>query len=127
MSQYADTFLKRFYNNLHLMSEDDMPSDDLIEKLKAALGQQAVLTRADAAEGAVGGRSARGVPAVLPRPASTAGVSAARKLCHAAGEAVVPWGGKTGLVDGAEANRHIALSLERRHRIEEIDEAACTM
>lgn len=104
-----------------------MPSDDLIEKLKAALGPQAVLTGADAAEKTVGGWSALGVPAVVLRPASTEEVSAALKLCHAAGEPVVPWGGKTGLVEGGEANGHIALSLERMNRIEEIDEAGCTM
>lgn len=104
-----------------------MPSDDLIEKLKAALGPQAVLTGAEAAEKAVGGWSALGVPAVVLRPASTEEVSLALKLCHAAGEAVVPWGGRTGLVEGGEASGHIALSLERMNRIEEIDEAGCTM
>lgn len=104
-----------------------MASDDLISKLKAALGAQGVLTGADAAEKAQGGWSKLGVPAAVLRPATTEEVSAALKLCHAAGEGVVPWGGKTGLVEGGEADGHIALSLERMNKIEEIDEAGGTI
>ncbi|MBX3493832.1 MAG: FAD-binding oxidoreductase, partial [Parvibaculum sp.] len=80
-----------------------MASDDLIAKLKAALGDQGVLTGKDAEEKAQGGWSKLGVPAAVLRPASTEEVSKALKLCHAAGEGVVPWGGKTGLVEGGEA------------------------
>lgn len=104
-----------------------MASDDLIKKLKAALGAEGVLTGQDAAEKAQGGWSRLGVPVAVLRPANTDEVSAALKLCHAAGEGVVPWGGKTGLVEGGEADGHIALSLERMNRIEEIDEAGGTM
>ncbi|MBO6633987.1 FAD-binding oxidoreductase [Parvibaculum sp.] len=104
-----------------------MASDDLIKKLKAALGDAGVLTGKDAEEKAVGGWSKLGVPAAVLRPASTEEVSAALKLCHAAGEAVVPWGGKTGLVEGGEADGHIALSLERMNRIEEVDTLGGTM
>lgn len=104
-----------------------MASDDLIKKLRAALGDAGVLTGKDAEEKAVGGWSKLGVPAAVLRPASTEEVSAALKLCHAAGEAVVPWGGKTGLVEGGEADGHIALSLERMNRIEEIDALGGTM
>ncbi|MEP5369943.1 FAD-binding oxidoreductase [Parvibaculum sp.] len=104
-----------------------MASDDLIKKLKAALGDAGVLTGKDAEEKAVGGWSKLGIPAAVLRPASTEEVSAALKLCHAAGEAVVPWGGKTGLVEGGEADGHIALSLERMNRIEEIDALGGTM
>jgi FAD/FMN-containing dehydrogenase len=95
--------------------------DDLIAKLKAALGPNGVLTGAEAAEKATGGWSKLGTPKVVLRPASTEEVSAALKLCHAAGEGVVPWGGKTGLVEGGEADGHIALSLDRMNKIEEID------
>lgn len=104
-----------------------MASDDLIKKLKAALGDAGVLTGKDAEEKAAGGWSKLGVPAAVLRPATTEEVSAALKLCHAAGEGVVPWGGKTGLVEGGEADGHIALSLERMNRIEEIDEAGGTI
>ncbi len=104
-----------------------MASDDLIKKLKAALGDAGVLTGKDAEEKAVGGWSKLGIPAAVLRPASTEEVSAALKLCHAAGEGVVPWGGKTGLVEGGEADGHIALSLERMNRIEEVDTLGGTM
>src|SRR5208337_2228006 len=38
-----------------------------------------------------------------------------------------PWGGKTGLVEGANADGAFALSLERMNRIESIDPAGGTM
>ena len=104
-----------------------MASDDLIAKLKAALGDQGVLTGKDAEEKAQGGWSKLGVPAAVLRPASTEEVSKALKICHTAGEGVVPWGGKTGLVEGGEAQGHIALSLERMNKIEEIDATGGTM
>ena len=100
--------------------------DDLIAKLKVALGPSAVLEGAEAAEKAQGGWSKLGTPRVVLRPASTEDVSKALALCHAAGEGVVPWGGKTGLVEGGEAEGHIALSLDRMNKIEEIDVAAGT-
>jgi FAD/FMN-containing dehydrogenase len=40
---------------------------------------------------------------------------------------VVPWGGRTGLVDGCQAEGAVALSLERMNAVEEIDAAASTM
>lgn len=104
-----------------------MASDDLIKKLKAALGDAGVLTGKDAEEKAVGGWSKLGIPAAVLRPASTEEVSKALKLCHAAGEGVVPWGGKTGLVEGGEADGHVALSLERMNKIEAIDTLGGTM
>jgi FAD/FMN-containing dehydrogenase len=100
--------------------------DDLVAKLKVALGPAGVLEGAAAAEKAQGGWSKLGVPRMVLRPASTAEVSEALSICHAAGEGVVPWGGKTGLVEGGEAEGHIALSLERMNKIEEIDVAAST-
>lgn len=100
--------------------------DDLIAKLKAALGPSAVLEGAEAAERAQGGWSKLGTPRIVLRPGSTEDVSKALALCHAAGEGVVPWGGKTGLVEGGEAEGHIALSLDRMNKIEEIDIAAGT-
>ncbi|MFZ3033162.1 MAG: FAD-binding oxidoreductase [Parvibaculum sp.] len=100
--------------------------DDLIANLKVALGSSGVLEGAAAAEKAQGGWSKLGTPKVVLRPASTDEVSQALKLCHAAGEGVVPWGGKTGLVEGGEAEGHVALSLDRMNKIEEIDVAAGT-
>lgn len=100
--------------------------DDLIAKLKAALGPAGVLEGEDAAAKAQGGWSKLGTPRAVLRPASTEEVSKILKLCHAAGEGVVPWGGKTGLVEGGEADGHLALSLERMNKIEEIDVAGGT-
>ncbi|RJG00039.1 FAD-binding oxidoreductase [Noviherbaspirillum saxi] len=58
----------------------------------------------------------------LVRPASTAEVSAVLAACHAAGVAVVPQGGLTGLVHGADAQAHeVILSLERMNRLEPVD------
>jgi FAD/FMN-containing dehydrogenase len=68
-----------------------------------------------------------GTPLALVKPGSTAEVSAVVRLCHAAGQPVVPWGGKTGLVDGAVADGAVALARERMNRIEEIDPVAATM
>lgn len=100
--------------------------DDLVAKLKVALGSAGVLEGAAAAEKAQGGWSKLGVPRLVLRPTSTAEVSEVLSICHAAGESIVPWGGKTGLVEGGEAEGHIALSLERMNKIEEIDVAAGT-
>ena len=101
-------------------------TDDLIAKLKAAFAPGTVLEGTEAAEKAQGGWSKLGNPRAVLRPASTAEVSQMLKLAHAAGEPVVPWGGKTGLVEGGEADGHIALSLDRMNRIEEIDIAGGT-
>ena len=58
----------------------------------------------------------------LARPDSTAQVSAVLKACHAAGQVVVPQGGISGLVRGADTQPDVlVLSTERMRRIEEID------
>jgi FAD/FMN-containing dehydrogenase len=60
--------------------------------------------------------------AVLLRPASTAQVSAALKLCHAARQPVIVHAGLTGLVHGTDTSASdVVLSLERMRRIESID------
>jgi FAD/FMN-containing dehydrogenase len=67
-------------------------------------------------------------PKALIRPRSTAEVSTALRLCHTAGQAVVPQGGLTGLAGGATPRRgDIVVSLERMAGIEEIDKVAATM
>lgn len=59
---------------------------------------------------------------LLLRPATTAEVSAALKLCHGAGQSVVVHAGLTGLVHGTDTTpSDIVLSLERLRRIESID------
>ena len=58
----------------------------------------------------------------IVRPGSTGQVSRVLAACHAAGQAVVPMGGLTGLVRGCVAGPgEIGLSLERMHRVESVD------
>lgn len=102
----------------------------LIDELKRALGDDAVLTgtaigeryRSDASQ------TGRHLPKAVLRPASVDGVAAALRICNAHQQSVVPQGGLTGLAGGASpAAADFALSLERLSGIEEIDEAAQTM
>ncbi|PXW95462.1 FAD/FMN-containing dehydrogenase [Sphaerotilus hippei] len=102
----------------------------VIEALRAELGPQAVRAGADLP--VRHHNDASGLPASVPlvvvRPADTAGVAAAMRICHAHGVAVVPQGGLTGLCGGARAAPdQVALSLERLVGIEEIDPAAATL
>ncbi len=67
-------------------------------------------------------------PLALIRPRTTEQVSTALRLCHAAGQTVVPQGGLTGLAGGATPRADdIVLSLERLAGIEEIDTSAATI
>jgi FAD/FMN-containing dehydrogenase len=67
-------------------------------------------------------------PAALLLPKDTEQVSAALRICNAAGQSVVPQGGMTGLAGGAVPRAtDIALSLDRLRGIEEIDVAAATV
>ncbi len=103
---------------------------DVVEDLLGALGPQVVFTGS-----AIGARHRcdwsgldPAEPRALLRPRSTAEVAVALRLCHAAGQPVVPQGGLTGLAGGATPRPgEIALSLERLDAIEEIDAAAATI
>jgi FAD/FMN-containing dehydrogenase len=101
---------------------------DLLVQLRSLLPESAVIDGTEVSAIALTpfGRPL-GTPLALVRPASTGEVSAILRLCHAAGQPVVAWGGKTGLVDGAVADGAVALSLERMNRIEETDPVAATM
>ena len=102
--------------------------NELMGRLRAALGPGAVLDGAEALAKAQGPFARTlGMPLAVLMPASTGDVSTILRLCHAAHQPVVPWGGKTGLVDGCVADDALALSLERMNRIEEIDARAATM
>ena len=102
-------------------------TDALIDRLKAVLRPGAVLEAEAAEEKAKASFRRAGTPRAILCPASTEEVSAILRLCHEASQPVVPWGGRTGLVGGAEAGGELALSLERMNRIEAIDPVACTM
>ena len=64
----------------------------------------------------------------IVRPASTEELSRIMALCHEHGQAVIPWGGLTGLVNGITCEpEDIVISLERMNAIEHIDDEAGTM
>lgn len=99
----------------------------LLEQLRGALGREAVLEGAAALEARDAAQTHGlavnlGVPLAVLRPRSTDEVARVLQMAHAAAQAVVPWGGCTGLVDGASADGALALSLERMSAIEDIDE-----
>src|SRR5579862_1228353 len=100
---------------------------DILRELKPLLGEVGVLEGERANETAHSNWSRLGKPRAVLRPSSTAQVSRILQLCHAASQPLVPWGGKTGLVEGANAEGVLALSLERMNRIEDIDAAGGTM
>ncbi|MFN6977871.1 MAG: FAD-binding oxidoreductase, partial [Gemmobacter sp.] len=91
---------------------------ELMDRLADAVGAAQVLTGADAARY---GRDWTGAyvstPLAVVRPGSTAEVAAVVRAAAAAGVAVVPVGGNTGLVGGTMAEGAVMLSLERMNRI----------
>jgi len=93
----------------------------MIDGFESVLGSGAVLTGEAAAEKAVSRTTRLGKPLAVLLPANTDQVSAAMRVAYDLGVAICPWGGKTGLVDGAFADNAVALSLERMSRVEEID------
>jgi FAD/FMN-containing dehydrogenase len=102
------------------------PLTDLLDRLRAALGPAGVLT--DPADTAPYCEDWRRLyhgrtPAVL-RPANTAEVSEAVRLCAERGVPIVPQGGNTSMVGGAavnEAGGEIVLSLSRMTRVRDLD------
>ena len=100
---------------------------DLIETLRASLGEGAVLTGEDARAAAQSPWTRLGEPCAVLRPRSTDEVATILAAAHAAGQPVTAWGGKTGLVEGCRADGALALSLERMNLIEAIDPVAGVM
>jgi FAD/FMN-containing dehydrogenase len=96
----------------------------LLDRLRAALGADAVLTGA-----AIGGRYASDSsrlnacpPQAVLRPSTTGQVSAALSACHDCSQPVVVQGGLTGLAGGATPRAdEISLSLERLNGVESVD------
>ena len=103
-----------------------MDPTTLIDRLRAALGERAVLTDpGDVAPYVTDwtGEFVGAAPAVL-RPADTAAVAAAVRLCADAGVPLVPQGGNTGLVGGSvpdASGASVVLSLDRMRRVRDID------
>jgi FAD/FMN-containing dehydrogenase len=103
----------------------------MIDALRAALGAAHVLTDGDLSAWEVDWRKRwRGRALAVVSPGSTAEVAAVLRLAHQHRVAVVPQGGNTGLVGGGvpdASGTQLLLSLQRLHRIREIDEANLTL
>jgi len=103
----------------------------LIEKLRAIVGAAHVLTEGDLSAFEQDWRKrSRGKALAVVRPASTQQVAEVVKACAAAGTAIVPQGGNTGLAVGSipdESGTQVLLSLQRMNAIRGIDAANLTM
>ena len=102
---------------------------EFIDKITGIVGATGVLTGADvAARPASWLRPEPCQAKAIIRPANTEELADVMRVCHAAGQSVIPVGGNTGLVEGATASENdVLLSLERMTSIEELDETGCTM
>jgi len=72
----------------------------------------------------------RGRALAVVRPGNTAEVAAVVRACAAAGTAIVPQGGNTGLVVGSvpdASGTQVLLSLQRLNRVRELDPANLTL
>ncbi|QIG80160.1 FAD-binding oxidoreductase [Stakelama tenebrarum] len=96
-------------------------------ELRAALGDTNLLCDAgDLASYAADGRGARGTPAMVARPASTAEVAETLRIAFAHGLSVVPQGAATGLVAAGiagDGEEQLLLSLDRLNAAPQIDAA----
>src|ERR1051325_11295146 len=100
-----------------------MDMSALTRTLRDSVGTDGVLAAAEVAERPAGLLRRDKLKArLLVRPRTVAEVSAALRACHEVRVPVVPHGGLTGLVRGAEAGtEEVILSLERLRAIEVID------
>ena len=107
-------------------------TSDLVDRLRDVVGPAGLVTDpAGMAGHLTDWRSAySGSAAAVVRPGSTEEVAAVVGLCRAAGVAVVPQGGNTGLCGGAvpdASGRQVVLSLTRMRRIRDLDVANQTI
>lgn len=103
--------------------------NDLIAELKEIVGERHVVTGDAVTNIEFPWETHSGCAArAIISPASTDEVSAVMRLCHAAGQTVVPFGGMTNLVQGcATTTDDVVLSLARLNRIENVDGVAATL
>ncbi|GAA5107178.1 FAD-binding oxidoreductase [Alloalcanivorax gelatiniphagus] len=105
---------------------------DLLDRLRAAVGDAHVLTGADdvAAHVVDWTGTHRGRALAVVRPGSTAEVSAVVAACAEARTPIVPQGGNTGLVGGGvpdDSGAQVVLSLGRMRTVREVDPVAGTI
>lgn len=103
---------------------------ELHAELQAILGRAGFLAGKDVGDAHRSDRSLSGqhLPLAVLRPKSTEEVSAALRLCHQAGQRIVPQGGLTGLAGAANAGpSDFVLSVERMRGVEAIDDMTPSM
>jgi FAD/FMN-containing dehydrogenase len=105
--------------------------NQLIAQLKAAVGDNNVLTGGDLGAYEQDWRKrSRGKALAVVRPGTTAEVAQVVAACAAAGTSIVPQGGNTGLVVGStpdESGTQVVLSLQRMNAVREIDAGNMTI
>lgn len=102
----------------------------IITKIKAAIGETKVLEGSQLAESYyhIWKMDEPLKAKALLLPTSTSDVSAIMRLCHAEGQAIIVFGGRTNLVGGTETKGHeLIISMEKMNKIIELDEASRTM
>jgi FAD/FMN-containing dehydrogenase len=105
--------------------------NQLIAQLKAAVGDNNVLTGGDLGAYEQDWRKrSRGKALAVVRPGTTAEVAQVVAACAAAGTSIIPQGGNTGLVVGStpdESGTQVVLSLQRMNAVREIDAGNMTI
>lgn len=104
----------------------DCQAEPLFDQLHAILGNAGLLGSSEAQEFGTGS-SRLGAPLMLARPRDTQELANVVRHCAKAGIAMVPWGGRTGLVSGCMGDGAVAISLDRMNRIEAISPVDGTM
>jgi FAD/FMN-containing dehydrogenase len=101
----------------------------LLADITAIVGENGILTGDDVtARVAAWLRRSPMQARAIVRPSDTGELASVMKLCHEAGQTVVPLGGNTGLVEGGLSKADdLVISLERMNEIEVIDTAGGTM
>ena len=106
----------------------NLAMNDVVANLRTALGDDRVDTDPDERFWADWSGHGASRPLAVVRPRSTDEVATVLRICHAAGQTVVPQGGRSGLAGGGTPTEaDLVVSLEAFSGIEEIDTAAGTM
>ena len=104
---------------------------ELLNQLRGVVGSANVLVDGDLSAWERDWRKRwQGKALAVVRPGSTEEVAAVVRACVAAGTAIVPQGGNTGLVGGGvpdASGAQVLLSLQRLKRVREIDRANLTI
>jgi len=102
-----------------------MPHKELLQTLRAVVGASHVLSDGDLSAYELDWRGReRGKALAVVRPATTAEVAAVVQACAAAGVAMVPQGGNTGMVVGSTpdaSGQQVVISLGRMNAVRVLD------